>query len=72
KLKVMVAGGYFDLATPYYQGWYEMHHLPIRKSLEQNLEYHYYKSGHMVYVNEESLKLLHDDVSSFIRRSYQP
>ncbi|AEI36945.1 S10 family peptidase [Zymomonas mobilis] len=71
KLKIMVAGGYFDLATPYYEGWYEMHHLPIRDSLKQNIEYHYYKSGHMVYVNKESLKVLHDDVASFIRRNYQ-
>ena len=28
-LKVFLAGGYYDLATPFYEGWYEMHHLPI-------------------------------------------
>ncbi|MDR3514107.1 MAG: hypothetical protein P4L73_20925 [Caulobacteraceae bacterium] len=68
-LKVMVNGGYFDLATPYYEGWYEMHHLPIPASLQGNIEYHYYQSGHMVYANEVSLKELHDNVADFIRRT---
>jgi len=68
-LKVFVAGGYFDLATPYYEGWYEMHHLAIPDSLMGNMEFHYYPSGHMVYANQESLQRLHDDVAGFIRRT---
>jgi carboxypeptidase C (cathepsin A) len=68
-LKVLVAGGYFDLATPFYQGWYEMHHLQVPPALLNNIEFHYYPSGHMVYANEESLKHIHDDVSAFIRRT---
>lgn len=68
-LKVMVAGGYFDLATPYFQGKYEMRHLPIPNALQANIEYHYYPSGHMVYANEASAKALHDDVADFIRRT---
>ena len=67
KLKVMVAGGYYDLATPFYEGWYEMHHLPVPEELQANISYHYYPSGHMVYANEASLKALHDDAASFIR-----
>ncbi len=69
ELKVMVTGGYYDLATPFYEGWYEMHHLPIQASLQGNIEYHYYPSGHMVYANEASLKALHDDTAAFIRRT---
>ena len=68
-LKVMVNGGYYDLATPFYEGWYEDHHLPIPATLTGNIEYHYYKSGHMVYANEPSLKQLHDNVADFIRRT---
>ena len=68
-LKVMVNGGYYDLATPFYEGWYEDHHLPIPQNLTGNIEYHYYPSGHMVYAHEESLKALHDNVAAFIRRT---
>ncbi|HEX4737902.1 MAG TPA: peptidase S10 [Allosphingosinicella sp.] len=68
-LRVLVAGGYFDLATPFYQGWYEMHHLQVPPALLNNIEFHYYPSGHMVYANEQSLKGIHDDVSAFIRRT---
>ncbi len=67
KMKVLLAGGRFDLATPYFEGIYEMHHLPIPNSLQANISYHYYESGHMVYVNESVLKQFHDDVASFIR-----
>jgi len=68
-LKVFVAGGYFDLATPFYEGWYEMHHLPVPQRLIGNMEFHYYPSGHMVYANQDSLHRLHDDVVNFIRRT---
>ncbi len=66
-LKVMLNGGYFDLATPYYEGWYEMHQLQIPPSLVNNIQYHYYASGHMVYAHQESLKEMHDAVAGFIR-----
>jgi carboxypeptidase C (cathepsin A) len=67
KMKVMLAGGYFDLATPYFEGKYEMHHLPIPQKLQANISYHYYQSGHMVYVNEDVLKQFHSDVAAFIK-----
>jgi carboxypeptidase C (cathepsin A) len=65
-LRVFLAGGYFDLATPFYEGWYEMHHLPIPERLQDHIQYHYYQSGHMVYAHQESLKALHDDAAAFI------
>ena len=68
-LKIMVNGGYYDLATPFYEGWYEMHHLPIPVSLQSNIEYDYYESGHMVYAHEAALKQLHDNVAGFIGRT---
>jgi len=68
-LKIMVNGGYYDLATPFYEGWYEMHHLQIPAKLDGNIEYHYYQSGHMVYAHEPALKELHDNVAAFIRKT---
>jgi carboxypeptidase C (cathepsin A) len=72
RLKVMLNGGYFDLATPFFAAKYEMYHLPIQANLRQNIEYSWYESGHMVYVHEGSLKELHDKVSAFIASTYKP
>ena len=69
RLKVMVNGGYYDLATPFFAAVYEEKHLPIPQSLTKNIEYDWYESGHMVYVRDESLKQLHDRVASFITRT---
>jgi carboxypeptidase C (cathepsin A) len=68
-LKVQLNAGYFDLATPFYQGVYEMHHLPIPPSLQSNIEFRFYDSGHMVYAKDSSLKQLHDNVADFIHRT---
>jgi carboxypeptidase C (cathepsin A) len=68
-LKVQLNAGFFDLATPYFEGWYEMHHLPMQPSLQGNIEYRTYRSGHMVYANPEALKQLHDNVADFIKRT---
>ena len=68
-LKVMLNGGYFDLATPFFEGMYEMHHLQIPANLQSNISYHYYKSGHMIYVNIPALKQLHANIAAFIRKT---
>jgi carboxypeptidase C (cathepsin A) len=65
-LKVMVNGGYYDLATPFFAALYEERHLPIPDSLTKNIEYDWYESGHMAYVQDECRKQLHDRVAAFI------
>ncbi|MGD0800526.1 MAG: peptidase S10 [Terracidiphilus sp.] len=67
RLKVMVNGGYYDLATPFFAAQYEDKHLPISQALAKNIEYDWYESGHMVYVRDECLKELHDRVAAFIK-----
>jgi carboxypeptidase C (cathepsin A) len=68
-LRVLLNAGYFDLATPYFEGVYELHHLPIPEKLQGNIEYQFYPSGHMVYAHIEALKALHDHVAGFIRKT---
>jgi carboxypeptidase C (cathepsin A) len=68
-LKVQLNAGYYDLATPFYQGVYELRHLPIPPNLSSNIEFKFYESGHMVYARDASLKELHDNVADFIRRT---
>lgn len=67
KMKIMLAGGYYDLATPYFEGVYEMHHLQIPRNLQSNISYHYYEAGHMIYIKEEVLKQFRTDVEAFIK-----
>ncbi|MGA3082121.1 MAG: peptidase S10 [Terracidiphilus sp.] len=69
RLKIMVNGGYYDLATPFFAAQYEEKHLPIPQSLAKNIEYAWYESGHMVYVRDECLKQLHDRVAAFIKNT---
>jgi carboxypeptidase C (cathepsin A) len=66
-LKIQLNAGYFDLATPFYEGVYEMRQLPMPTKLQDNIEYKFYQSGHMVYAREPALKELHDNVAAFIR-----
>jgi len=68
-MKVMVNGGYYDVSTPYFEGVFEMRHLPVPPALQANVEYQYYESGHMVYAHLPSLHALHDNVAAFIRKT---
>jgi carboxypeptidase C (cathepsin A) len=65
-LKVMLNGGFYDLATPFYAAIYEEEHLPIPQSLRKNITYAFYPSGHMVYAHVPSLEKMHDNVAKFI------
>jgi len=66
-LKIQLNAGYFDLATPFFEGIYEMRQLPMPARLQDNIEYKFYQSGHMVYAHEAALRELHDNVAAFIR-----
>lgn len=69
-LKIQLNGGYFDLATPFFEGIYEMQHLQIPPKLQANIEFKQYESGHMVYAHQASLQQLHDNVAGFIARTH--
>ena len=68
-LKVQLHTGYFDLLTLYFQGIYEMRHLPIPAELRGNIEYRCYQSGHMVYVTPDARTRLHENAAEFIERT---
>ena len=55
-LKVMVASGYYDMVTPFFDAEYTLNRHGI---LADKIQYNYYQGGHMMYVNEPSrLELL--------------
>lgn len=65
-MKVFVASGWFDLATPYYATQYTLAHLGVPAELQKNISTGYYDAGHMIYVKTDSLNHLKQDVSKFI------
>ena len=66
KMHVLLMGGYFDLGTLYFGATYEMKHLPMPASLQKNIEYKFFPTGHMVYVNPEARAALHQRTAEFI------
>jgi carboxypeptidase C (cathepsin A) len=66
-LKVFVANGYFDLATPYFATEYTFNHLSLDPSLQPNISLGYYEAGHMMYVHDPSLVKLKQDLAAFIQ-----
>ncbi len=68
-MKIFVAQGYYDLATPFYAAEYTISALNLEPSLRRNINFEYYESGHMMYIETRSLKKLKDDATQFIQRS---
>ena len=66
-LKVIVANGYYDLATPYFATQYTMNHLGLDQSLRANLTMTYYEAGHMMYLHIPSLAQLKEDLAAFLQ-----
>ncbi len=68
-MKIMVAQGYYDMATPFYAAEYTISALNLDASLKKNISFTYYEAGHMMYIEKNSLKKLKDDAAAFIQRS---
>ena len=65
-LKVYIANGYYDLATPYLATRYTFDHLGLDKSLRGNISMKYYEAGHMMYIHIPSLIQQRADLVEFI------
>jgi carboxypeptidase C (cathepsin A) len=64
-LKIMVASGLFDLATPLAGADYTVNQMPLNKELRANISQKYYEGGHMLYLNRPALVQLHADLKAF-------
>lgn len=65
-LKVHIANGYYDLATPYFATRYTFDHLGLDASLMDNITMSYYPAGHMMYIHLPSLTSLKNNLVEFI------
>lgn len=68
-MRVYIASGYYDLATPYYATEYTIAHLGLRPEERKRISTGYYEAGHMMYLKDSSAKQLQEDVSKFITDS---
>jgi carboxypeptidase C (cathepsin A) len=66
-LRVFVASGAYDLATPYFATQHTFNHLQLDPSLLGNITVKSYEAGHMMYVHEPSLTQLKADLAEFIQ-----
>ncbi len=71
-LKVFVASGYFDLATPYFATDYTVSRLGLDETLRANLTVAYYEAGHMMYIHLPSLARLKQDLARFLKSAVGP
>ena len=62
-LRVLVASGYYDLVTPFFDAEFTLNRHGIGAD---RIDYRYYGGGHMMYVNEPSRTRLLEDVRRFI------
>jgi len=68
-LRVFVANGYYDLATPYFATEYTFNHLGLDRSLANHVTMGYYDAGHMMYVERASHRKLKRDLERFYREA---
>jgi carboxypeptidase C (cathepsin A) len=65
-LKVLSLNGWYDMATPFFGTEYDLGHMMLEPAQQRNLEFRYYPSGHMVYLNPDALHQMRLDVERFI------
>jgi carboxypeptidase C (cathepsin A) len=66
-LKVYVASGFYDLATPYFATQHTVSHLELDPSLRGNITQGFFEAGHMMYIHRPSLGRLKADLAAFVR-----
>jgi carboxypeptidase C (cathepsin A) len=66
-MKLFVASGYYDLATPYFATQYTLRHMGLDPSLQPSVTATYYEAGHMMYIDTRELARLKADAAAFVR-----
>jgi len=65
RLRVLVACGYYDLATPPSAATYTMEHLGLDERLRGNITTTFYEAGHMMYLRKADRDKLKADTAAF-------
>jgi len=68
-MKIFLAQGYYDMATPFYAAEYTVSAMNLDPSLRRNINFEYYEAGHMMYIDTKSLAKLKRDATAFIHNA---
>jgi carboxypeptidase C (cathepsin A) len=70
-LKVLIANGIYDLATPFFAAEYTANHLEMQVPKPENIEVTHYEAGHMMYFYAPALAELTADIDRFLESALQ-
>jgi carboxypeptidase C (cathepsin A) len=65
-MKVLVAAGYYDLATPFYAVEYTFNHMGLNPEMHKRISWAYYQAGHMLYIDSDSHAKMKHDIGEFL------
>lgn len=68
-LHLMVLSGYYDGACDYFNAKYNMWQINQNGKLTDRMEWHGYRSGHMMYLRSEDLKASTEVLRTFMKKS---
>ncbi|MET0623846.1 MAG: peptidase S10 [Pyrinomonadaceae bacterium] len=71
-MRLFVASGYYDLATPYFAAEYTLRHMGLDPTLRANVTTTFYEAGHMMYIDQTSLAQLKRDAAAFVQNAAAP
>lgn len=70
-LRVFCAGGYYDAVTPFFQTVLDLENMPLGNPVSRNnLVFHIYPSGHMIYLDNQSRSKMKEDLGVFYNETH--
>jgi len=70
-MKLFVASGNYDLATPYFATQYTLSHMNLNPQQHAKITLGYYDAGHMMYIKSDALSRLKQEVGGFLTGALQ-
>ena len=71
-MRVLIVGGYFDLAAPYFSSPYLIAHLRLPESAKPRLQWKEYPAGHSVYEVDAARRDMHDRIAGMLVEPASP
>jgi len=68
-LQVYIAEGFYDAATPYFAVEYTFNHMGLAPDAHKNITRGHFSAGHMIYIDNDSMAKLKQDVDALFDRS---